>query len=192
VLALIGETWAADGRLRGGGIVATVMSNLGLERLLESRGVALHRARVGDRYVMEMMIERAINVGGEQSGHMILSDFATTGDGLVAALQVLATLVAERRPASEVCRRFTPLPQRLKNVRYQGDSPLQNEDVMEAVRQAERLLGNTGRLLLRPSGTEPVIRVMAEAEDPKLVEHIVEDLCARITAAAASKEAVLF
>jgi phosphoglucosamine mutase len=192
VLALIGETWAADGRLRGGGIVATVMSNLGLERKLESLGVALHRARVGDRYVMEMMIERAINVGGEQSGHMILSDFATTGDGLVAALQVLATLVAERRPASEVCRRFTPLPQRLKNVRYQGASPLQNEDVMEAVRQAERLLGNTGRLLLRPSGTEPVIRVMAEAEDPKLVEHIVEDLCARITAAAASKEAVLF
>src|SRR5271156_2162714 len=124
VLALIAETWAAEGRLAGGGIVATVMSNLGLERLLEERGVTLHRARVGDRYVMEFMREQAINVGGEQSGHMILSDFATTGDGLVAALQVLATIVAERRPASLVCRRFTPLPQRLKNVRFSGVSPL--------------------------------------------------------------------
>jgi phosphoglucosamine mutase len=184
VLALIGETWAADGRLRGGGIVATVMSNLGLERLLESRGVALHRARVGDRYVMEMMIERAINVGGEQSGHMILSDFATTGDGLVAALQVLATLVAEHHPASQVCRRFTPLPQRLKNVRFQGGSPLLHPDVVQAVRDAEKMLGGSGRLLLRPSGTEPVIRVMAEAEDAAMVEQVVDELCARIARAA--------
>ncbi len=191
VLALIGETWAADGRLRGGGVVATVMSNLGLERLLEARGVALHRARVGDRYVMEMMRERSINLGGEQSGHMILSDFATTGDGLVAALQVLATLVSERRPASEVCRRFTPLPQKLKSVRYQGGSPLLHPDVVAAVREAEALLGSTGRLLLRPSGTEPVIRVMAEAEEFALVEHVVDTLCARIEAAA-GKEAVLF
>jgi phosphoglucosamine mutase len=189
VLALIAESWAADGRLRGGGIVATVMSNLGLERLLEARGIALHRARVGDRYVMEMMRAENINVGGEQSGHMILSDFATTGDGLVAALQVLATIVTERRPASEVCRRFAPLPQRLQNVRFQGASPLLNPEVMEAVRDAERLLGTSGRLLLRPSGTEPVIRVMAEAEDAALVEHIVSSLCARI-AQAASPEPV--
>jgi phosphoglucosamine mutase len=185
VLALIGQSWAADGRLRGGGIVATVMSNLGLERFLGARGIELLRAPVGDRYVMEMMRERAINIGGEQSGHMILSDFATTGDGLVAALQVLATLVAERRPASEVCRRFTPLPQRLRNVRYSGGSPLQHPDVVRAVREAETLLGQTGRLLLRPSGTEPVIRVMAEAEDAALVETVVDTLCAGIAASAA-------
>ena len=185
VLALIAESWAADGRLRGGGIVATVMSNLGLERLLEARGIALHRARVGDRYVMEMMRAENINVGGEQSGHMILSDFATTGDGLVAALQVLATLVTERRPASEVCRRFTPLPQRLQNVRFQGASPLHDPLVIEAVRDAELLLGTSGRLLLRPSGTEPVIRVMVEAEDEALVDQIVTSLCARIALTAA-------
>jgi len=189
VLALIAESWAADGRLRGGGIVATVMSNLGLERLLEARGITLHRARVGDRYVMELMRAENINVGGEQSGHMILSDFATTGDGLVAALQVLATIVTERRPASEVCRRFVPLPQRLQNVRFGGASPLLNPEIMEAVRAAELLLGTSGRLLLRPSGTEPVIRVMAEAEDEALVEHIVSSLCERI-AQAASPEPV--
>jgi len=180
VLALIGESWAADGRLRGGGIVATVMSNLGLERFLRARGIAMHRAQVGDRYVMEMMRERAINVGGEQSGHMILSDFATTGDGLVAALQVLATIVAERRPASAVCSRFAPLPQLLRNVRFGGGAPLQHPDVAAAVRDAEQKLGDRGRLLLRPSGTEPVIRVMAEAEEYALVEQVVDHLCACI------------
>jgi phosphoglucosamine mutase len=180
VLALIAEAWAADGRLRGGGIVATVMSNLGLERFLADRNIALHRARVGDRYVMEMMRERGINIGGEQSGHMILSDFATTGDGLIAALQVLATLVGERRPASEICQRFAPLPQRLKNVRFTGKSPLLDRDVLQAIRDAETLLGASGRLLLRPSGTEPVIRVMAEAEDLALVDQIVDGLCACI------------
>ena len=189
VLALIAESWAADGRLRGGGVVATVMSNLGLERLLESRGIVLHRARVGDRYVSELMRAQNINVGGEQSGHMILSDFATTGDGLIAALQVLATLVTERRPASEVCRRFSPLPQRLQNVRFQGGSPLSDPDVLAAVRDAELLLGASGRLLLRPSGTEPVIRVMVEAEDEALVDQVVSTLCARI-AQAASPEPV--
>jgi phosphoglucosamine mutase len=188
VLALIAEAWGADGRLRGGGIVATVMSNLGLERFLAARGLVLHRARVGDRYVMEMMRERGINIGGEQSGHMILSDFATTGDGLIAALQVLATLVAERRPASEICRRFTPLPQRLKNVRFTGKSPLLDPDVMQAVREAETLLEGTGRLLLRPSGTEPVIRVMAEAEDLALVDRVVDGLCARIETARVAQE----
>ncbi len=190
VLALIAESWAADGRLRGGGIVATVMSNLGLERLLDARGIAMHRARVGDRYVMELMRALDINVGGEQSGHMILSDFATTGDGLVAALQVLATLVTERRPASEVCRRFFPLPQRLQNVRYQGASPLLHPDVLAAVSDAELLLGASGRLLLRPSGTEPVIRVMVEAEDEALVDQIVASLCERITRAAAPETVV--
>jgi phosphoglucosamine mutase len=185
VLALIAESWARDGRLAGGGIVATVMSNLGLERLLGARGIKLHRARVGDRYVMEMMRALNINVGGEQSGHMILSDFATTGDGLVAALQVLATLVTERRPASEVCRRFEPLPQKLKNVRFSGPSPLHHADVLRAVRDAEALLGDTGRLLLRPSGTEPLLRVMVEAEDAALVDRIVDNLCGAIAAAAA-------
>ncbi len=185
VLALIAESWARDGRLAGGGIVATVMSNLGLERLLNARGIELHRARVGDRYVMEMMRSLAINVGGEQSGHMILSDFATTGDGLVAALQVLATLVAERRPASEVCRRFEPLPQKLQNVRFAGASTLHHPAVLEAVRAAEAVLGASGRLLLRPSGTEPLLRVMVEAEDAALVDRIVDNLCGAIAAAAA-------
>jgi phosphoglucosamine mutase len=185
VLALIAEAWAADGRLRGGGIVATVMSNLGLERFLQARDITLHRARVGDRYVMEMMRERGINIGGEQSGHMILSDFATTGDGLVAALQVLATLVGERRPASEICQRFTPLPQRLKNVRFSGKSPLLDPEVQQAVREAETLLNGNGRLLLRPSGTEPLIRVMVEAEDLAMVDQVVDSLCALIEAACA-------
>jgi phosphoglucosamine mutase len=184
VLALIGEAWAKDGRLHGGGIVATVMSNLGLERFLTARGLTLHRARVGDRYVMEMMRETGCNIGGEQSGHMILSDFATTGDGLVAALQVLATIALEKRPASDVCRRFEPLPQLLKNVRFQGGSPLQHPAVLAAKHEAERQLGNSGRLLLRPSGTEPLIRVMAEGEDEALVHQVVNTLCEAITNAA--------
>ena len=189
VLALIAETWAASGRLQGGGIVATVMSNLGLERFLEQRGIELHRARVGDRYVMEMMRERGINVGGEQSGHMILSDIATTGDGLIAALQVLATVVQEGGNPSQVCRRFRPLPQKLQNVRFHGPSPLLDARVQEAVREAERVLNGTGRLLLRPSGTEPVIRVMAEAEDVKLVDQVVSTLCARIESATLAQAA---
>ena len=184
VLALIGEAWARDGRLRGGGIVATVMSNLGLERFLSGKGIALHRARVGDRYVMEMMRETGCNIGGEQSGHMILSDFATTGDGLVAALQVLATIALEKRAASEVCRRFEPLPQLLKNVRFKGGSPLQHPAVLAAKSHAENLLGSSGRLLLRPSGTEPLIRVMAEGEDEALVHRVVDALCVAIADAA--------
>lgn len=185
VLALIGESWAADGRLRGGGIVSTVMSNLGLERFLGDRGLDLHRAKVGDRYVMEMMRARDINVGGEQSGHMILSDFATTGDGLVAALQVLATIVGEARSASAVCRRFEPLPQKLRNVRYTGRSPLESDRVRAAIAEEEARLGTAGRLLLRPSGTEPVIRVMAEAESATMVSAVVDRLCAVIAAEAA-------
>jgi phosphoglucosamine mutase len=185
VLALIGEAWGRDGRLRGGGIVATVMSNLGLERFLTAQGITLHRARVGDRYVMEMMRETGCNIGGEQSGHMILSDFATTGDGLVAALQVLATIALEKRPASEVCQKFEPLPQLLKNVRYSGGSPLRHPAVLAAQHDAEARLGASGRLLLRPSGTEALIRVMAEAEDLALVHAVVDSLCAAITRAAA-------
>jgi phosphoglucosamine mutase len=177
VLALIAESWAADGRLTGSGVVATVMSNLGLERFLAAKNLKLDRTQVGDRYVVERMRETGMNVGGEQSGHMILSDFATTGDGLIAALQVLAVIVAERRPASEVCRRFDPLPQLLKNVRYAGGTPLQDPRVREAVRDAESRLGTTGRLLLRKSGTENLIRVMAEAEDEALVASLVNDLC---------------
>jgi phosphoglucosamine mutase len=184
VLALIGRAWAQDGRLRGGGIVATVMSNLGLERSLAAQNIALHRARVGDRYVMEIMRETGCNIGGEQSGHMILSDFATTGDGLVAALQVLATIALEKRPASQVCQVFKPLPQLLKNVRFAGGSPLQHPAVLAAQLEAERQLAGTGRLLLRPSGTEKLIRVMAEAEDEALVRQVVDALCAAIAHAA--------
>jgi phosphoglucosamine mutase len=165
--------------------VATVMSNLGLERFLTAQGITLHRARVGDRYVMEVMRETGCNIGGEQSGHMILSDFATTGDGLVAALQVLATIALEKRPASEVCQKFEPLPQLLKNVRYSGGSPLRHPAVLAAQRDAEARLGKSGRLLLRPSGTEALIRVMAEAEDLALVHAVVDSLCAAITRAAA-------
>ena len=184
VLALIAEAYAADGRLRGGGIVSTVMSNGGLERFLQQRGLALHRAKVGDRYVVEKMRERGINVGGEQSGHMILSDYATTGDGLIAALQVLATVVSEGRSASAVCRKFEPFPQLLRNVRYQGESPVNHPDVLRSVEQAEAALGASGRVLLRASGTEKVIRVMAEGEDERLVARVVGDLCRAIETAA--------
>jgi phosphoglucosamine mutase len=160
------------------------MSNLGLERALQAQGLLLDRTQVGDRYVVERMRETGMNVGGEQSGHMILSDFATTGDGLVAALQVLAVIMTEQLPASAVCRRFDPLPQLLKNVRYAGGQPLEHPRVQSAVRAAEARLGTTGRLLLRRSGTERLIRVMAEAEDEALVAQLVDELCAVIESAA--------
>ena len=181
ILALIARSWGDAGRLCGGGLVATVMSNLGLERFLQGRGLTLHRTAVGDRYVMEKMRSAGLNVGGEQSGHMILSDYATTGDGLLAALQVLAVLVEDGRPASEVCRVFTPLPQLLKNVRYTGASPLNRPDVRSAIADAESALARTGRLLIRNSGTEPVVRVMAEGEDEIQVASIVEALCVQIS-----------
>jgi phosphoglucosamine mutase len=180
LLGLVARSWSQDDRLHGGGIVATVMSNLGLERYLERHGLALHRTKVGDRYVAERMRERGINVGGEQSGHLILSDFATTGDGLIAALQVLAVIVEQGRPVSEVCRAFTPLPQLLRNVRFSGPSPLDNRLIQDAIRAAEADLGAAGRLLIRKSGTEPLVRVMAEAEDDTLVARIVDELCERI------------
>ncbi len=184
VLGMIASSWLGSGRLTGGGIVATVMSNLGLERFLAGRGLQLHRTAVGDRYVVERMRADGMNVGGEQSGHMILSDYATTGDGLLAALQVLAVLVESGKPASEVCRVFAPLPQVLKNVRFSGDSPLDRPRVLTAIGEAEAELAGTGRLLIRKSGTEPLIRVMAEGEDAAQVTRIVDGLCAEIAAAA--------
>ncbi len=189
ILALIARSWGRAGRLRGDGVVATVMSNLGLERFLAAEGLALHRTKVGDRYVSERMRSSGINIGGEQSGHMILSDFATTGDGLVAALQVLAVLVDEGRPASEACSVFKPLPQRLRSVRFQGASPLRDPTVSAAIEDAEAMLGGSGRLLIRESGTEPVVRVMAEGEDEAMVIRIVAELCETIKAVAAARVA---
>ncbi|HEX4260171.1 MAG TPA: phosphoglucosamine mutase [Acetobacteraceae bacterium] len=188
ILALIARSWDEADRLRSGSIVATVMSNLGLERFLREAGLDLHRTRVGDRYVAERMREVGANVGGEQSGHVILSDFATTGDGLLAALQVLAVIVEQNRPASEVCRVFTALPQRLKNVRFAGVSPLQHPRVVEAVAEVEASLNGSGRLLIRESGTEPLIRVMAEAEDEATVGRVVDGLCTVIADVARAQQ----
>jgi phosphoglucosamine mutase len=191
ILALIARTWSEAGRLAGGGVVATVMSNLGLERFLARHGLSLERTRVGDRYVAERMRAGGFNVGGEQSGHMILSDYATTGDGLLAALQVLAVLRDRGRPASEVMRVFIPLPQRLSSVRFAGPSPLLAASVRAAVQDAEAMLNGSGRLLIRESGTEPVVRVMAEGEDPVLIDRIVGALCEEIAAAGVAEAGAL-
>lgn len=190
ILALIGQSWHQAGTLRGGGIVATVMSNLGLERHLAGLGLKLHRTKVGDRYVAEYMRASGINVGGEQSGHLILSDFATTGDGLVAALQVLAVLVQRGRPASEILQVFQRLPQRLKNVRFRGISPLREPRVQDAIRAAEARFAGAGRVLIRESGTEPLVRVMAEGEDNALVAAVVDELCELIAEVARTRETV--
>jgi phosphoglucosamine mutase len=184
ILALIAQTWHAAGTLTGGGIVATVMSNLGLERHLAGLGLQLHRTKVGDRYVAEHMRAAGLNVGGEQSGHVILSDFATTGDGLLAALQVLAVLVHQGRPASEILQVFQRLPQRLRNVRFSGVSPLRNSRIQAAIRDADARLKGVGRLLIRESGTEPLVRVMAEGEDSAMVAEVVDSLCELIAEAA--------
>ena len=183
LLALIAERWHRDGRLTGGGITGTVMSNLGLERHLASLGIRLDRTAVGDRYVIEHMRKAGQNVGGEQSGHIILSDFATTGDGLLAALQALAVIVEGGRPVSEVTRCFQPMPQILKNVR-KAKTALDNADVKRLIEDVRGRLGDRGRILIRPSGTEPVIRVMAEGEDTLLVKQVVDELCDVIGAAA--------
>jgi phosphoglucosamine mutase len=183
LMALIASRAAIAGQLRGGALVATVMSNLGLERYLAGQGIALHRAAVGDRHVLELMRTSGCNVGGEQSGHIILSDHATTGDGLVAALQVLAALVAERRPASELLHLFDPLPQLLKNVRFKGGAPLETDRVKASIAAGEARLAGNGRVLIRKSGTEPLIRVMAEGEDRALVKQVVDDICAAVAAA---------
>lgn len=187
ILALIAGRWLEEGRLTGGGIVATVMSNLGLERHLQAQGLALHRTKVGDRYVGERMRETGCNVGGEQSGHVILADYATTGDGLTAGLQVLNALVQLGQPASEVCHRFSPLPQVLQNVRHAPNvRPMNDVGVLALVQEAEARLADGGRVLVRASGTEPLIRVMAEGEDEDQVRELVADLCERISQRIAS------
>lgn len=176
IMALVSEFWNKNNKLVGGGVVATVMSNLGLERFLNDQNLNLIRTQVGDRYVVQHMREHGFNLGGEQSGHMIMSDFATTGDGLVAALQVLAVVQAENKPVSDVCRKFEPVPQLMKNVRYASGAPLEDVLVKEAILEGENRLGNSGRLVIRASGTEPLIRVMAECDDQTLVENVVNDI----------------
>jgi phosphoglucosamine mutase len=185
LMATIAAGWARAGRLAGGGLVATVMSNLGLERHLSAQGLGLVRTKVGDRYVLEKMRGSGYNVGGEQSGHIILSDYGTTGDGLVAALQVLAELKRAGAPASEVLHRFEPLPQVLKNVRFAGGRPLEEDSVKAVIAAAEAELAGTGRLVIRPSGTEPVIRVMAEGDDARQVETVVDRICDAVRQATA-------
>jgi len=185
IMAVIAESWHRRGRLTADGIVATVMSNLGLERYLSEIGLALVRTPVGDRYVMEHMRKHGYNVGGEQSGHIVLSDFTTTGDGLVTALQVLSVVVGTGRPVSEVCKRFQPLPQILQNVPYQNGAPLEQDLVKEAIDRGKARLGGNGRLVIRPSGTEPVIRVMAEGDDERLVHQVVGDIADAVRKAAA-------
>ena len=185
MMALVALDLKRRGQLRGDSVVATVMSNLGLERRLDKEGIGLIRTKVGDRYVLEAMREKECNVGGEQSGHIILSDHSTTGDGLVAALQVLAALVDSGKPASEVLHLFDPVPQLLKNVRFNGGkAPLETESVQARIAAAEAELEGRGRLVIRKSGTEPLIRVMAEGDDPKLVERLVDDICEAVQSAA--------
>ena len=185
LMAVIAESWLKQDRLAKGGLVATVMSNLGLERFVNGLGIELVRTKVGDRYVLEAMRGQGFNLGGEQSGHIILSDFATTGDGIVAGLQVLSALVESGRKASDFCRRFTPYPQLLRNVRHGGGAPLELPKVRQAISDGERELGKAGRLVIRPSGTEPLIRVMAEGEDEKLVETVVARIVTALEQAAA-------
>jgi phosphoglucosamine mutase len=185
LLAVIAESWKQDNRLLRPGVVATVMSNLGLERYFGGLGIELVRTPVGDRYVLEHMRTNGFNIGGEPSGHIILSDYTTTGDGFIAALQVLSVIKRGDKPVSEVCHRFEPLPQVLKNVRYQKGKPLENAKVRSAIASAERKLGGGGRLIVRPSGTEPVIRVMGEGDDRTLVESVVDDVVEALSQAAA-------
>lgn len=180
LMATVAESWHRDGRLAGGGVVATVMSNLGLEHYVQGLGLDLVRTQVGDRYVVEHMRANGFNVGGEQSGHIVLSEYTTTGDGLIAGLEVLSAMVQTGRPLSEVGRRFDPLPQILENVRFTGTPPLEEASVIKAVQAGEARLGNTGRILMRKSGTEPLIRVMAEGEDADLVQGVVSDIVTAI------------
>jgi len=173
---VIAKDWAESGRLKGDGIVSTVMANLGLEQYLQSLDLEMIRTQVGDRYVAERMRKDGYNVGGEQSGHIILSDYSTTGDGLIAALQVLAVIVNSGKKASEVCKVFESLPQVLVNVKFNGGKPLEEKSVKQAIKDGEDRLAGCGRLLIRPSGTEPLIRVMAEGDDEALVKAVVGDI----------------
>src|SRR4029078_10731738 len=186
LMAVIADTWHRSGKLTAGGVVATVMSNLGLERYLKSIGLDIVRTPVGDRYVVDHMRKHGYNVGGEQSGHIVLSDYVTTGDGLVTALQLLAVVVSTGSTVSEVTDRFAPLPQILKNVRYASGSPLEDTRVVKAIDAGKEKLGEYGRLVIRPSGTEPVIRVMAEGDDERLVNTVVGDIVEAVRAAAAA------
>jgi phosphoglucosamine mutase len=183
IMALIARDWAKRGILTGGGIVATVMSNLGLERVLKADGLTLERTQVGDRYVMERMREGGFNVGGEQSGHLILSRHATTGDGLIAALQVLAVLVESGKPMSELAAQFEAVPQKLKNVRHSGGNPLEEKGVTDAIAAGQTRLNGSGRVVVRASGTEPLIRIMAEGDDAKLVDAVVDEIAEAVKAA---------
>ena len=185
LMAVVARKWRDDGRLSQPGVVATIMSNLGLERYLDGLGLGLIRTAVGDRYVLEHMREHGYNLGGEQSGHIILSDYMTTGDGLIAALQLLSVVKQLDRPVSEVCHCFEPLPQILKNVRYRGGQPLQADAVVTVIESAKERLGKSGRLVIRASGTEPVIRVMGEGDDRDLVTSVVDDVVDAVTRAAA-------
>jgi phosphoglucosamine mutase len=185
LMAVVARSWQEDERLTQPGLVATIMSNLGLERYLGGLGLTLARTAVGDRYVLEHMRAHGYNLGGEQSGHIIMSDYTTTGDGLVAALQLLSVVQRQERPVSEVCHCFDPLPQILKNVRYRSGEPLRQDSVVSAIEHARERLGNAGRLVIRPSGTEPVIRVMAEGDDRGLVNAVVDEVVDAVTRAAA-------
>jgi phosphoglucosamine mutase len=185
IMALIASHWAARQRLTGGGVVATVMSNLGLERFLNGRGLSLERTQVGDRYVQLRMREGGYNVGGEQSGHVILSDFSTTGDGLIAALQVLAVMRETGHAMSDLARQFEPVPQKLENVRFSAGKPLESDAVKSAIAMGEQKLNGSGRLLVRASGTEPLIRVMAEGDDEALVGQVVAEIAGAVKLAAA-------
>jgi phosphoglucosamine mutase len=185
ILALLARSWSKSGYLKGGGVVGTVMSNAGLDRYLKTLDLKLARAQVGDRYVIEQMQKGGYNIGGEQSGHIVLSDFSPTGDGLIAALQVLAVLAAEGKPASEAAHLFEPMPQILESVRFQKGSPLTHARVTECIKDGEARLNGSGRLLVRKSGTEPVIRVMAEGDDEALVRAVVGDVVAAIQEVAA-------
>jgi phosphoglucosamine mutase len=185
IMAIIAGHWAGEGRLKGGGVVATVMSNLGLERFLAEKGLKLERTQVGDRYVMERMREGGFNLGGEASGHIILSDVSTTGDGLIAALQVLAVMVRTGKPMSALARQFEPAPQKLENVRFKGGAPLENARVKAAIAEAEARLNGSGRVLVRASGTEPLIRIMAEGDDERLIAQLVKEIAGKVREAAA-------
>ena len=190
LLALIAKRAKASNALSGNAIAATVMSNLGLERYLKEAGIALHRTAVGDRYVMEAMRRNGLNIGGEQSGHLIIGDHATTGDALVAALQVLSGLLADGRPASEALRLFTPVPQILKNVKFTGADPLSRTDVAQKIAELEAVLGADGRIVVRPSGTEPLLRIMIEGEDKSAITAMADELAVLIAGKPALQQAV--